>query len=315
MRNRVCELFSIRYPIIQGGMVWCSGWELASAVSNAGGLGLIGSGSMEPEVLRYHIKKTKEATDKPFGVNVPLIYSHIEDIIRVIIEEKIKIIVTSAGNPLLYTRMLKENGIKVAHVVSNIKSAKKCEEAGVDAIICEGVEAGGHNGKEETTTMVLIPLIRENTSLPIIAAGGIFSGRSMLAAIALGADAVQIGSRFAVSKESSASIKYKERIIESNEGEAILAFRKISPVRMLKNKYAEEILNAENNGLSKDEILKIKGKNRTKFGIFDGDLDEGELEIGQVAALIKKIEIVEIIINEIITDYNNAIKSLQIINP
>lgn len=310
MANRVTKLFGIEYPIIQAGMVWCSGWELASAVSNAGGLGLIGAGSMDPETLRIHIKKTKDNTKNPFGVNIPLIYSRIEECINVVIEEKVPIVFTSAGNPASWTKKLKENGIIVAHVVANLKFALKSAEAGVDAIVAEGVEAGGHNGREETSTMVLIPLIRKHVSIPLIAAGGIGTGQAMLAALALGADGVQIGSRFAASTESSAHINFKNRILETKDGDTRLAIRNISPVRQIRNSFSLQLEEMEKQKLSREEILNFVGKGRSRKGMFDGDLENGELEIGQVAALIEEIKPAKEIIEEIINDYTRSLNSL-----
>ncbi len=289
MNNRITSLFGIEYPIIQAGMIWCSGWELASAVSNAGGLGLIGAGSMYPDVLRQHIQKCKKATSKPFGVNVPLLYPNIEEIMQIIIEEKVPIVFTSAGNPKTWTSKLKEHGIKVVHVIANKKFALKCEEAGVDAIVAEGFEAGGHNGREETTTLVLIPIIREATKLPLIAAGGIASGSSMLACFALGAEAVQMGTRFVASLESSGHSSFKNKVVESQEGETMLVLKQLTPVRMLRNKFFNQIAEAEGRGSSADELKLILGRARAKKGMFEGDMEEGELEIGQVAATVHKI--------------------------
>lgn len=290
MQNRITKLFKIQYPIIQAGMVWCSGWELASAVSNAGGLGLIGSGSMYPDVLRSHIKKCKTATSFPFGVNVPLLYPDIEKIMEIIVEEGVKIVFTSAGNPKNWTAFLKSKGITVCHVVSNVKFAKKCEEVGVDAIVGEGFEAGGHNGREETTTLCLIPAVRDNVSLPLIAAGGIGDGRAMLAALALGAEGVQIGSRFAASEESSAHINFKQKIVEAKEGDTKLTLKQLTPVRLIKNKFFEEVRQAEESGVSKEELAALLGRGRAKLGMFEGNLDEGELEIGQVSAMISEVK-------------------------
>jgi len=304
--NRICNLFNINYPIIQGGMIWCSGWELASAVSNAGGLGLIGSGSMYPDILRQHIQKCKKATDKPFGVNIPLLYPQTDEHIKIILEEGVKIVFTSAGNPKMYTSILKENGVKVVHVVANVKFAKKCEEAGVDAIVAEGFEAGGHNGFEETTTMSLIPEVSNNISIPLIAAGGIGSGQAMLAAMALGADGVQIGSLFAASTESSAHENFKHAIIEANEGDTKLVFKKLIPVRLIKNNFFQQVQEAENKGSSVEELKNLLGRGRSKLGMFDGDLEEGELEIGQVSSEIQKIKSAEEIISEIVSEYKNA---------
>ena len=304
------KLFNSQYPIVQGGMIWCSGWELASAVSNAGGLGLIGSGSMYPEVLREHIKKCKQSTDKPFGVNVPLLYPNIEEHIKIIIEEGVKIVFTSAGNPQTWTSHLKQNGITVVHVVANIKFALKCQEAGVDAIVAEGFEAGGHNGREETTTMALIPQIKKAVSIPIIAAGGIASGQAMVAAIALGADGVQVGSRFVTTHESSAHINFKNAIINSSEGDTKLSLKQLTPVRLLKNEFANKVNELENNGASVDELTVLLGRGRAKKGMFEGDLIDGELEIGQVSSQIKSIQSVKEVIDEIVFDYNQTIKLL-----
>ena len=309
--NRICELFSIRYPIIQGGMVWCSGWRLASAVSEAGGLGLLGAGSMHPETLRDHIHKTRLATIKPFGVNVPLLYPEMDTIMQIIADEKVPIVFTSAGSPAKWTGWMKERGIIVAHVVSGSHFAVKCEQAGVDAIVAEGFEAGGHNGRDETTTMALIPAVRKATSLPLIAAGGIASGRSIAAAIALGAEGVQIGSLFAVSEESSAHPGFKQLITSLKEGDTKLALKKLAPVRLIKNKFFEKIDEAEQSGASKEELSLILGKGRARKGIFEGDLDEGELEIGQVSAMIDKIEPVSTIIDRLVTEYNETIGKLS----
>ncbi|MCD6180728.1 MAG: nitronate monooxygenase [Bacteroidales bacterium] len=308
--NKICKLFEIEYPIIQGGMIWCSGWELVSAVSNAGGLGLIGAGSMNPEILREHIQKTKAATNKPFGVNLPLLYKQIEEQIKVIIEEKVPIVFTSAGNPKKYTAYLKEHGIKVAHVIANTKFAIKCVEAGVDAIVAEGFEAGGHNGFEETTTMTLIPLIRKTVDIPLIAAGGIACGKSMLAAISLGADGVQLGSRFVVSKESSAHKDFKQKIIETKEGETELILKKIVPVRLIKNTFYKEIKTLEVERAGIREIVEYLGKGRSKKGMFEGDISEGELEIGQVSASIDTVLSVSEIIKSMVTEYRKQLKQL-----
>lgn len=308
--NRICELFSIRYPIIQGGMVWCSGWRLASAVSEAGGLGLIGAGSMHPETLREHIQKTRNATSRPFGVNVPLLYPEMETIMQIIADEKVPIVFTSAGSPAKWTGWLKERGIIVVHVVSGSLFAVKCEQAGVDAIVAEGFEAGGHNGRDETTTMALIPAVRKVTSLPLIAAGGIGSGRAMAAAIALGAEGVQIGSLFAASEESSAHPQFKQLITTLKEGDTKLSLKKLAPVRLVKNKFFEQVDDAEQSGASKEELLSLLGKGRAKRGIFEGDLEEGELEIGQVSATIDKIEPVAAIFERLIDEYNHTIRHL-----
>lgn len=304
--NDITGLFKIKYPIVQGGMIWCSGWELASAVSNAGGLGLIGSGSMDPVVLREHIKKCKKATKKPFGVNIPLIFSFAEDFINIVIEENVPIVFTSAGNPKKYTETLKKRGIIVVHVVANKKSAIKCEEAGVDAIVAEGFEAGGHNGREETTTMVLIPMISKAVSIPVIAAGGIATGRGMLAAMSLGAEGVQIGSRFVASNESSAHQNFKNKVIEAGDGDTMLTLKTLIAVRLLKNKFFNEVFEKEKAGASAEEMIEILGKGRSRIGMFEGDTDEGELEIGQVAALINEQKSAAEIINEILQEYRNA---------
>lgn len=309
--NRVCELFNITYPVIQGGMVWCSGWRLASAVSNAGGLGLIGAGSMYPEVLQEHIRKCRQATDKPFGVNVPLMYPEIDKIMKILVEERVKIVFTSAGNPKTWTKHLQENGIKVAHVVSSSKFAAKCEEAGVDAVVAEGFEAGGHNGREETTTLCLIPSVRKATSLPLLAAGGIGTGSTMLAAFALGAEGVQVGTRFALTKESSAHENFKKLCININEGDTRLLLKKLSPTRLVKNPFSLAVEEAEARGASADELRELLGKGRAKKGIFEGNMDEGELEIGQISALIKEEFTVEDVMNELIEDYNQGINHLN----
>ncbi|MCX6351482.1 MAG: nitronate monooxygenase [Bacteroidetes bacterium] len=301
--NRITELFGIEYPIIQAGMIWCSGWKLAAAVSNAGGLGLIGSGSMYPEVLREHIQKCKAATNKPFGVNVPLLYPDIDKHIAIIIEEGVKIVFTSAGNPKTWTAALKEKGITVVHVVSSVKFAKKCEEAGVDAVVAEGFEAGGHNGREETTTFVLIPAVRDAIKIPLIAAGGIGNGRGMLGAMALGADGVQIGTRFVASEESSGNIAFKNALINSNEGDTKLMLKQLTPVRLLRNHFFEEIEAAEKRGASIEELTQLLGKARAKHGMFEGNLEEGELEIGQVSAFIKSIKPAAGIVAEIWGDF------------
>jgi len=290
MNNKVTDLFKVKYPIIQAGMVWCSGWKLASSISNSGGLGLIGAGSMHPEVLIEHIDKCKNATKNPFGVNVPLMYPQVDEIMKIIIDMKVPIVFTSAGNPKTWTSKLKDNGIKVAHVVSSLKFAIKCEIAGVDAIVAEGFEAGGHNGREETTSFCLIPMISNEISVPLIAAGGIGSGKAMLAAIALGADGVQIGSRFAVSIESSANENFKEMIVEAKEGDTELMMKKLTPVRLLKNKFYEQVKEAELSCANVDTLRSLLGKGRAKRGMFEGDLESGELEIGQVSATIDSIQ-------------------------
>ncbi len=304
MHNSICKLFDIKYPIIQAGMIWCSGWELASAVSNAGGLGLIGAGSMYPEVLQSHIQKCKAATTKPFGVNVPLLYKDIDKVMDIIVNEGVKIVFTSAGNPAMWTQFLKQKNITVVHVVSNTKFAKKAEAAGVDAIVAEGFEAGGHNGREETTTMCLIPIVVDAVKIPVIAAGGIGTGRAMAAAFALGAQAVQIGSRFVASIESSAHINFKNAVINTNEGDTQLALKQLTPVRLIKNEFFTRVNTAENSGATKEELQQILGRARAKQGMFEGDLVEGELEIGQVSAMLDTIlpaaEIVNIIWNEFV---------------
>lgn len=309
--NRICKLFGIEKPIVQAGMIWCSGWELASAVSNAGGLGIIGSGSMYPDVLRVHIQKCKTATNKPFGVNVPLLYPNIEEQMAVIIEEKVPIVFTSAGNPKTWTKKLKEHGIRVVHVVSALKFALKCEEAGVDAIVAEGFEAGGHNGREESTTMVLIPLIRKHVQLPLIAAGGIALGTQMAAAFALGAEGVQIGSRFVASEESSAHINFKKAVIAANEGDTQLSLKQLTPVRLLKNKFYTEVEAAEKRGASVEELNAILGRARAKKGMFEGDMENGELEIGQVSSSIKEILPASVILNEVYTEFLECLRRLS----
>jgi enoyl-[acyl-carrier protein] reductase II len=308
--NRVTQLLTIQYPIIQAGMIWCSGWELASAVSNAGGLGIIGAGSMYPDVLQEHIRKCKNATSKPFGVNVPMLYPDLEKHMDIIISEKVPVVITSAGNPKVWTQKFKDNGIKVIHVVSNAKFAKKAEDAGVDAIVAEGFEAGGHNGREETTTLCLIPLVKQAVSIPVIAAGGIGTGRTMLAAMALGAEGVQIGSRFVTSDESSANINFKNQIINSNEGDTKLMLKQLTPVRLLKNKFFEAVQTAENKGATVEELTTLLGRARAKKGMFEGDMEEGELEVGQIAALIKEIKPAKAIIDEIIVEYRLAKQEL-----
>lgn len=310
-KNKICELFNIEKPIIQAGMIWCSGWELASAVSNAGGLGLIGSGSMYPDILREHIKKCKQATNKPFGVNIPLLYPNIEEHIKIIIEEGVKIVFTSAGNPKIWTNHLKQHGIIVVHVVSALKFALKCVEAGVDAIVAEGFEAGGHNGKEETTTFVLIPQIKSSISLPIIAAGGLATGTQMAAAFVLGADGVQIGSRFVATFESSAHENFKNKIIQAKEGDTQLTLKQLTPVRLIKNKFFDEVIQAEQSGASIEELKNLLGKARAKKGMFEGDLIDGELEIGQVSASINEIKSAAEVVNEIYSDFKSVIKKIS----
>ena len=306
--NAISSLFGIRYPIVQGGMIWVSGWKLASAVSNAGGLGLIGSGSMYPDVLRKHIQKCKKATDKPFGVNVPMLYPQIEEIIDIIVEEGVKIVFTSAGNPKTWTQFLKEKGITVVHVVSSVKFAQKAQAAGVDAVVCEGFEAGGHNGREETTTFTLIPMVKENVSIPIIAAGGIANGRGMLAAMVLGADGVQIGSRFAATTESSAHDNFKDAIVKVKDGDTHLTLKELAPVRLVKNHFYNQVQELYAKNPSVEEIKELLGRARAKKGMFEGDLDNGELEIGQIAGLIHEIKPAKQVIEEIIAEFE-AIKS------
>jgi enoyl-[acyl-carrier protein] reductase II len=304
--NRICELFKIQYPVVQGGMVWCSGWKLASAVSNSGGLGLIGAGSMHPEVLDEHIKKIKQATQNPFGVNVPLLYPEIEKIMEVIARNEVPIVFTSAGSPNKWTSWLKKHGIKVAHVVSSSVFAKKSEQAGVDAIVAEGFEAGGHNGREETTTLTLIPSVRKATGLPLLAAGGIASGKTMLATMILGADGVQIGSRFAISEESSAHPEFKNLVTSLGEGATMLALKQLAPVRLIKNRFFEEVDHAEKSGEPVEKLKLLLGKGRAKKGIFVGDLEIGELEIGQVSAQINKILPVHHIMQNLIAEFNTT---------
>lgn len=307
-QNRINALFGIRYPIVSGGMVWCSGWRLASAVSRAGGLGLIGAGSMHPEVLREHIVKCRAATDKPFGVNVPLLYPEIETIMKIIVEERVPIVFTSAGNPKTWTRKLQDEGIKVAHVVSSSKFAAKCEEAGVDAVVAEGFEAGGHNGAEETSTMVLLPHVRRQISIPLIAAGGISTGEAMLAAMALGAEGVQVGTRFALTAESSASDEFKRLCTELKEGDTMLALKKVGATRLIKNHFYDRVKEAEDRGASADELRELLGRGRAKKGIFEGDLREGELEIGQIASLITDIPSAEEVVAKIVKEYNDKVR-------
>lgn len=309
--NRITELFGIQYPVIAGGMVWCSGWRLAAAVSNAGGLGLLGAGSMHPETLIEHIDKMNAATDKPWGINIPLMYPEIDRLIEIIIDKGVKIVFTSAGSPKKYTARFHEAGIKVAHVVSSSKFAKKCEEAGVDAVVAEGFEAGGHNGREETTTVALIPQVRDAISLPLIAAGGIGSGKAMLAAMALGAEGVQIGTLFAVSEESSASDAFKKLCVDLGEDGTMLALKKISPTRLIKNELFAKIAEAENRGAEADELRELLGRAASKRGIFEGDLENGELEIGQIASTIKEVKPVAQIMHELITDFHTTQSKIQ----
>ena len=309
-KNRITELFGIKYPVIQAGMVWCSGWKLASAVSNAGGLGLLGAGSMYPEVLREHIQKCKQATNKPFGVNVPLMYPQVDELMQIIIDEKVPVVFTSAGNPRTWTSHLQSHGIKVAHVVSSSKFAQKSAEAGVDAIVAEGFEAGGHNGREETTTLVLIPQVSQAVDLPVIAAGGIATGSAMAATFALGAEGVQIGTRFALTAESSASDAFKERCLNLPEGETVLSLKKLAPTRLIKNEFYHQVKEMEDRGATPEEFMELLGRGRAKKGIFEGDLVEGELEIGQIASIVKEIEPAGAVVEEIISEYNEAIDKL-----
>lgn len=308
--NRITSLFGIKYPIIQGGMIWCSGWELAAAVSNAGGLGLIGGGSMKPDVFREHIQKCKAATENPFGVNIPLLYPYSEEQVKIVLEEKVPLVFTSAGNPKKYTKLLKDHGVKVAHVTANLKFALKSQEAGVDAVVAEGFEAGGHNGREETTTMVLIPQIVRELKVPLIAAGGIATGAQMLAAMALGADAVQIGSRFVASEESSAHPAFKQKVLEAQEGSTKLQLKQLVSVRLLDNAFSQRISQMQNAGATVEELSEALGKGRARMGMFEGNLEEGELEIGQVSSLLSEIKPASEIINEIIEEYKNRIKNI-----
>jgi len=311
MENRITSLFKINYPLIQAGMIWCSGWELASAVSNAGGLGIIGSGSMYPEVLDEQIQKYKAATDKPFAVNLPMLYPDIDKHIATIIKHKVPIVFTSAGNPKTWTNHLKEHGITVVHVVSSVKFALKAEAAGVDAIVAEGFEAGGHNGRDETTTLCLIPMVANEVSIPVIAAGGIGTGRGMLAAMNLGADAVQIGSRFVASVESSAHQNFKQSVLDTKEGDTQLTFKNITPVRLIKNEFYQKVENAYEQGASKEELIELLGKGRAKKGMFEGDLIDGELEIGQIAGLINQVKTATEIVVEIMKEFKDTLNSQQ----
>jgi len=306
MHNRITELFNIKYPIIQAGMIWASGWRLASASSNAGILGLIGAGSMYPDVLREHIQKCKVATDKPFGVNVPMLYPNIEEIMNIIVDEGVKIVFTSAGNPKTWTNWLKDKGITVVHVVSSVKFALKSEEAGVDAIVAEGFEAGGHNGRDETTTLALIPMVKEQVNIPLIAAGGIATGKGMLATMVLGADGVQIGSRFVASNEASSHADFKQMVIDAKEGDTQLTLKELAPVRLIKNKFYNEIQDLYKTAPTPEQLKELLGRARAKRGMFEGDLEDGELEIGQIAGLIHEIMPVSDIINEIVAEFEKA---------
>lgn len=309
--NPVCKLFNIKYPVVQGGMVWCSGYKLATAVSNAGGLGLIGAGSMEPEVLEEQIRKGKQNTMAPFGVNIPLLGRNVEDKMKVILRNSVSIVFTSAGNPLTWTRQLKQAGCTVVHVISSSKFAEKAEAAGADAIVAEGFEAGGHNGREETTSFVLIPAVRQATNIPLIAAGGMYGGKSLLAAFALGADGMQLGSRFAIAEESSAHPHFKQKVTEINEGETRLVCKKLAPVRLIKNGFYQKIAEAEDAGATRKELMDLLGRGMSKLGIFDGDMENGELEIGQISAALKTIQPASEIIRDIITEYSQEIKKLR----
>jgi enoyl-[acyl-carrier protein] reductase II len=313
VENRITKLFNIQFPIIQAGMIWSSGWRLASAVSNAGGLGLLGAGSMYPEVLREHIIKCKKATSKPFGVNVPMLYPNIEEIIEIIISEGVKIVFTSAGNPKIHTARLKDNGITVVHVVSSVKFALKAQEAGVDAIVAEGFEAGGHNGREETTTFTLIPMVKEELNVPLIAAGGIANGKGMLAAMILGADAVQVGSRFVASNEASSHPDYKKMVVAAKEGDTLLTFKELAPVRMLKNKFFEQVMELYRTNPTKEQLVELLGRARAKKGMFEGDLENGELEIGQIAGLIHDIKPAAQIVQEMVFEFEGAKKSVGLL--
>lgn len=310
MQNRITELFKIKYPIIQAGMVWASGWKLASAVSNAGGLGLLGAGSMYPEVLREHIQKCKNATDRPFGVNIPMLYPNVQEIFKIIVDEGVRIVFTSAGNPKTWTGYLKERGITVVHVVSSLKFALKAQEAGVDAIVAEGFEAGGHNGRDETTTIVLIPLVKEKIQIPVIAAGGIATGAGMLAAMVLGADGVQIGSRFVATNEASSHINFKHLVVKAQEGDTLLTLKELTPVRLLKNKFYSDVQAAYARDAKPEELKILLGRGRAKKGMFEGDLEEGELEIGQVSSIIHDIKPAKEIMEEIIDQYNERLNLL-----
>ncbi len=311
MKNRITELFGIDYPIIQAGMIWCSGWELAAAVSNAGGLGIIGSGSMYPEILREHVEKCKAATDKPFAVNLPMLYPDIDKHIETIIEFQVPIVFTSAGNPKTWTEHLKSHGIKVVHVVSSLKFALKAEAAGVDAVVAEGFEAGGHNGRDETTTLCLIPMVADEVKIPVIAAGGIGTGRGMLAAMNLGADAVQVGSRFVASNESSAHENFKKTVVDAKEGDTLLTLKELTPVRLIKNEFYGQLQEAYDRGASNEELRELLGRGRAKRGMFEGNLVDGELEIGQISGLISDVKPAAQIVEEMLSEYREALKEQQ----
>jgi enoyl-[acyl-carrier protein] reductase II len=308
--NRITELFNIKYPIIQGGMIWASGWKLASAVSNAGGLGLIGSGSMYPEVLREHIQKCKKATDKPFGVNIPLLYPNMEEIVQIIIDEGVKIVFSSAGNPKTWTSHLQSHGITVVHVVSSVKFALKAQEAGVNAVVAEGFEAGGHNGREETTTLALIPMVKEQLDIPLIAAGGIANGKSMLSVMILGADGVQVGSRFVATPEASSHQNFKDLVVKAKEGDTQLTLKELAPVRMLKNKFFNQVIELYSKNPSKEDLIELLGRARAKKGMFEGDLDDGELEIGQISGLIHDIKPAGKIVEDMVSEFKAAKEKL-----
>jgi enoyl-[acyl-carrier protein] reductase II len=305
--NRVTKLFNVDYPIVQAGMIWASGWRLASAVSNAGALGIIGSGSMYPDVLREHIRKCRAATNRPFGVNVPLLYPDIDKHIQIILEEEVKIVFTSAGNPKTWTGILKEKGITVVHVISSSKFARKAEEAGCDAVVAEGFEAGGHNGREETTTMVLIPAVVKAVKIPVIAAGGIANGRQMLAAMVIGAEGAQLGTRFVATEEASSHVAFKNKVVSAGEGDTMLSMKQLTPVRLIKNKFYDQVQQAEWRGASPDELRELLGRARAKKGMFEGDLDQGELEIGQVSALVEKILPAGVIVRDLWMEFTEAL--------
>lgn len=310
-RNKITQLFGVKHPIVQGGMIWTSGWRLASAVSNAGGLGLLGAGSMYPDVLKEHIEKCQKATDRPFGVNIPMLYPNIEALMEIILSSGVKIVFTSAGNPKTWTNHLQKHGITVVHVVSSVKFALKAQDAGVDAVVAEGFEAGGHNGRDETTTMVLIPSVKEKINIPLIAAGGIATGRSMLAAMVLGADGVQVGSRFAASVEGSSHDLFKEQIVNAKEGDTQLTLKELAPVRLLKNKFYKDVQNAYADGATVEGLKKLLGRARAKRGMFEGDLNEGELEIGQVSGLIHEIKPAATIVEDLMTEFNKGIEEVK----
>lgn len=310
MKNKITELFNTQLPIIQGGMIWNSGWKLASAVSNSGGLGLIGAGSMYPEVFKEHVQKCKKATNQPFGVNLPLLYPQMDEMIKIVLEEEVKIVFSSAGNPKVYTSILQENGVKVVHVVSSVKFALKAQEAGVDAVVAEGFEAGGHNGRDETTTLCLIPMVKKAVNIPVIAAGGIGTGNTMLAAMILGADGVQVGSRFAASTEASSHQNFKDEIVKAKEGDTMLTLKDVTPVRLIKNDFFNQINEAILKGATPEEQREILGRGRAKKGMFEGDLNEGELEIGQISGMIDSIKPVSEIITEIMVEYRTSLKGL-----